>query len=832
MQQSKINWPSPVKRKKMNHEILTAEYEPYALASYKIGHQITDFVGRVNELVYFRSIINNVVQFGKSKAVRLEGPAGVGKSTLFNYLKQSIERERTQIGGVTEFISFQTDIFSAYFEIQDQILEYRYIWRPLFETLVGNFTRETGEEIGLPEYIALKIIQFLLRENPTEVSLLIWDGHPQKFDPTTVSLRDITPFIMDNADKIVLKLQEYYDENARKLYKQLNATINNQNYSINRFDRQNIINLFRTLNERDEYLDNVMDADSSIFSTDDDLIHYFNSLMRYYICVTKKQPVLLVGIDEIAKSEMLGKEEFYYQLGNLFVSLRNKLNFTLFVFISTTEDWAQYDKVLTTYSDLNNQISDFMETKTLGNLPFEDVNLLFQKRMIRFWNRKPHIQHSGAPFYPFTTKTFDYVYRYKNQDLRLAIHLLRDVWRQFKQTQLIPPYISTFDVMRNIRQFEQKRWDDLQFRKFEWEVIEKEFNKPGRFSTNNSRSAAVERAFEKAWQIMMNSKLTNITSVKNNPIYKINHKRYRPDVLIGLNETMGKEFRRIIEFQVKMYRKDHYVELDHIGSSITLFENGYSDFVYFLISGKGLSPTAQEHIEELRRKYPDRIRVPTLTDRQWKYLAFLVLFEEIVGQEMDTSFVELIYTALSVIINQSPEILIQEVINLPVRQSVSSIDINIEEPVKIPSPQNDRKKILLDNFNIHHKSEVETSESKIKSIEREIALTKNLTSDEPTKTRPAWLDDFPHLDLYKEEICGICQYMQKREKGRYKGKFTDAVIMKNVIVGNPSLSKESYKEVVKLLYKYGYLSKVKSSHVFTEDGWKLYAIVKLADFKC
>ncbi|MHA1601640.1 MAG: hypothetical protein ACTSUI_01400, partial [Promethearchaeota archaeon] len=745
-----------------------------------------------------------------------------------------------------------------YFEIQDQVLEYRNIWIPLLDTLVGNFINETGEEIGFPEYIALNIILFLLKKSPTEVGLLIWGNNLPRFDPEQIKIRDIIDPIMNNAPTIIPKLQQYFQQNARLLRKKFQVKLNDQEYTIARKDTKRITQLFRSLDEQDPYLDQVINADSKLFPTDDDLVGFVNDLLRYFICVTHKQPILLIGMDEIAKADQLGQNEFYLQLGKLFVSLRNKLNFTLFVFISTTEDWSQYDKSLTQHSDLNNQISDFMVTMPLTYLPIEDVNLIFQKRMNEFWNRKPQIRHSLAPFYPFTENTFDFAYRFMNNDLRLAIHLLRDMWLDFKYTKKIPLYLTKFDCMRNIRQFKNSKWDLETLRRFEWTIIQQEYDKPGRFNTNSQRSSAVETALETAWRVMMNTRITSITNVENNPNIRIKGHSHRPDVVVKLNDPMGSQYRRIIEFQVKAYSPDSYVALKHIESSLTLFEQGYSDFLYFLITGRGLSPKAMERIEELRRNYPNRIRTPILNSRQKKYLDFLMLFEEILGLPMGNQHESLVYNALNVIYNQPPEVLIQEIIDLPARDRTTLEDFQPDSFSHLSAISTSNNSELTPNLSTYMAPSIssEATTTKIPQIQKKAPIPidpspittsqpKNITSiqkradilDEtsssafPLETNTSWIKCYPYFESYKEELCGVCQYMKKREDGRYKGKFTHNVILKNVIVGNPSLSKKNYKELVKILQSNDFIYQEKTSYIFTDQGWVLYFQIKEAGYK-
>ena len=127
----------------------------------------------------------------------------------------------------------------------------------------------------------------------------------------------------------------------------------------------------------EDYLEKVMEADKNIFPDSNELIAYFNDLMRFYICSTKKLPILLIGIDEIAKAKAQIQVQYFKNLGLLFTQLRDILNYTLFVFISTTADWTNYDKILSDNTDLQGQIAAFMKKMPLMQLEIPKYETIF-----------------------------------------------------------------------------------------------------------------------------------------------------------------------------------------------------------------------------------------------------------------------------------------------------------------------------------------------------------------------------------------------------------------------------------------------------------------------
>ena len=195
------------------------------------------------------------------------------------------------------------------------------------------------------------------------------------------------------------------------------------------------------------YLQKIKNVDQSLFKNPNDLILYFNDLIRYYACAVQKRPVLLIGIDEVAK--IYGNETQYYfeNLGKLFVKLRNSLNYVLFVFISTDEDWAKYDLEIKNSFALEGQINEFLFKMPLRQLDVAEMIDVFKKRMETFWSKNPTERNALYAYYPFSEKLFDYVYRYNRRDLRRSIKFLDKLWSYFRTKKEVPRLNTSFNAM-------------------------------------------------------------------------------------------------------------------------------------------------------------------------------------------------------------------------------------------------------------------------------------------------------------------------------------------------------------------------------------------------
>jgi len=809
----RLTWPSTRDCERVNSIIFETNFNPFGIASYNPNEPVTDFVGRREELLKFKEQIQIVINNKISRSVKLNGPAGVGKSTLFNFLKESIEKERTSTRPDSKYILKDCDVLSTYFQIPDKISDFFDIWKPMLEGLRPGFEKEVGYDISLPEYITFQIIYRMFLNDREKLAEIIWKDteHPQRL--YQVELRDILDPLFSQRKAAVLALQEYYSLKKRELRDVFKAKIKGRTYEIKRADNKNILNLFRVIDEDDpdDYLELILDANSDLFKTNDDLINYFNDLMRYYACSTKRQPILLIGIDEAVKADPQVYNQYYQNLGNFFVKLRNTLNYILFVFISTTEDWAEFDNVIKRNTDLQSQLGEYMYEMPLTQLSVDELTQVFKNRMNRFWENYPSQRPLEAPYYPFSENLFEYIYRYRLRDLRDTIHFLKDMWIKFKYLRKIPKFETIFESLREVRKFDAKGFNPNTFSRFEWNIIKNSFNHPTRFRSNSARSSEVEKGLEYAWKCLLYENPPTITRVDNNCTIITSSGTRRPDIYLEILGNLGAEFRRNIEFQVKAYDQRGTVALEHIKSSLELFREQFTDLIYFIITGGGLKPEAEAAIKDLEIIYPNRIRRPILTEDQRDRLYLLALYKEITGKNLDGNLLKDLQIAkdiLSFIIGQPIEDFLSGIKRLAYRQPITEAEI-ISPPVIEPSatPQTD-----LTSFS----DSSETTE----------------VPEDQFETHVEWLEDYPSLKPYRFEASALCGYLKTRERGKYKFKFTIPTVEKNVIMPNASLDKQLFRTLVKFMKENGYIITDKSSFKLTQIGEQFYQAVKAENYSC
>lgn len=813
--------------------ILETQKQPFGLSVYLPDEKVSDFVGRVQEITEFKQYIQMVNQTGMSQAIRLEGPAGVGKSTLFNYIKEEIEEERINTDKPLQFLEKDVDVISSYFRMPESVSGFRSIWKKFMYEL--SFDDETGvSDIRFTEYVALKLIYRLLREDPEVVSKIIWENQAIP-DLRYIEFHDVAIRIDLSPKTIIPQLQNYFKNNRKGLRRKLITQFQEKKFEIKRKDTSTIINLFRSLNEEDEeeYYDLLGSADLSLFTTDDEVIEYFNDLWKFYMCATGKGLIILLGIDEIVKYDYTVGPDFYKQLGYMFVKWRDKLKSILFVFISTSDDWSKYDEVLIKNTDLRQQILPILHTIPLTQLSIEESSLVFDNRMNRFWESYASTRPSILPFYPFTHELFAYVLRTNFRNLRESIIHLNDLWTDFKVKSQVPKLNSSLRSLRYVKLHRQKAIFSVEFRNYDWEIVRQHFMESIHNKSNTARSGAIERGLEQAWKTIQQEKGSMITRVRNNPTIKINNHNRRPDVVVEILGQFSEEDKRRIEFQVKAYKAGNAISYSHVQSSLELFNAGYTDLLYFLMSGE-LDTQAQNVFNELSATYPQRIRRPILREEQVDYQYFLACYEDIVGWSLgDNPEIDIANAkdVLERIIEQPIDDFFEKVRHLTYRVIDSSI-IDTSEPGDSLGP-----------FFPVEDTQTGSSEEHVKPIEenQESTTISGELFDEPfiqeseeisspkiiEKSDKTWIVEYRYLEGYENECIALVRFLMGRENRKnLKNKYTLSNFKKKVIDKDSLLTDGRFKQFNKLIVSRDIVQKIKSSFVLTDKGMQWYNLVK------
>ncbi len=348
----------------------------------------------------------------------------------------------------------------------------------------------------------------------------------------------------------------------------------------------------------------------------------------------------------------------------------------------------------------------------------------------------------------------------------------------------------------------------IPLQKFEITLIRSAFTDPQRFKNNAARSSAIEKGLENAWRCYLFEFPQVITKVENNPVIQTSVTKRRPDIYLEILGNLGAEYCRNVEFQVKAYGDTAFVEYANIQSSLELFNEQYTDFIYFIITGKGLNPEAEKAVRVLEQKYKTRIGRPTLNEHQQNILFFLALYQEIVGKPLGTSEFDLPIAAdaLRSLLNQDVNLFLREVQTLTYRGNTPSAESEVPV-VEIPPPVS--KSPIPSKSKISPPSKV-PSKPKITSF-----IPKNqesAPSPAPTKTpvnpdmessRPEWVAQYPALTAYRHELCALCIYLKDRESGKFRFKFTESTVSKNMIEGNANLDKKQFKLLLKAMENQG-----------------------------
>ncbi len=839
---------SPDKKQKLDTIIVQAHFYPFGSSKYEEKDELKDFVGREEEIEVFKQKIFEMLQSESAMAIRLSGPPGVGKTTLFNFVKRYIEHWRQKAKDSQSKDEFATSayspfdfdgciVFSAYFQRPSEKFSFKAIWQNMMESLKAGFEKETGEDVILPQYVAILIIQKFIVFKPDIIPIIYKNKEIE--DPTNI--KKLSNALMTLGKKGVETLQVEFSENIGEFRDYVTNLYPDLNEKLGRSYNTLINDVFKCFNESDSYWEDALTG--KIFNNEDDAIKYFNELCKLIKIFTGKKPVFLIGIDEFAKSDDPDHARFFEAMGNSLLRVRNELKSIIFTLISTDQDWANFEALFEQSNPLKEQLEAFWRMIPLKSLKEEDVIQLCKNRMqLLFWRHFESERDYSVPYYPFNDTVFRFLYLEHDRNLRAMLKYLNEIWESFKRGQPVPLLESEFDCIKYFVIQRKGKGSYLSFKelsKYHKEIIKEYYINHPDNQDNKNRSTKIEVAIQKAWVAVKNDK-KEISSVYHEPKIKISEdtKQFRkPDVLVMLNRPMTTELRRSIEFQIKAYGPNSEIQLKDIESSLVLLNQGFTDLLFFIITGKGLSADAELEVAKFEKQNFGRIRRNTCSKpEQLHALYYLAIFDEINPKPIET-LPEEARRLLETIMAIKIEDLIKDVVDLPFRNislnahklmeeidSKGSLDVFVKgQSTSSPSETKEIEITVQDSGDI------------IKRKSGKITVSPEKPPSDPPSPPPTepiyceWVNEFPWTKDYLNEITALFKYISERPS-KYGLKFTTTTFL-NHVSKDITFSRDNFSKLVKYLEKQNYIVKEKSSYELTKSGKELLGKMKKTKFE-
>jgi len=700
---------SKSKIKKLDSKIINS-ITPFSTLSYDKTKDIEVFVGREEYLRILTETLFKSVYSNRSYGITISGPGGCGKSTLFGYLTQLIEKEEIFQKNYCRLKKDKSHIITCFIDApKGEPTTLKYFWTSIIDGLAE-------ENIEFLEKFAIRLFSKCLD--------VLWKNK-FKLDELSSYLTKIIPnfevSIKHHRIFDLIDIKKFFDEITTDIdfSKGIYSIISNgwrilqrHEISFGIFGKSTDLNQKRTLKFEKEYFDLLYDnlsfdierstraqnifkgSEGNLIKSDSDVVDLFNWLTQTWEWIIEKPIVFLIGIDNIGylTVNLDEKESAYIPFVQTILQMRESLKKFLFILIGTNEDWRLFNDYINLHQDYRTQLQGFIINRLdLTRLTLNEVIEALTLIMTKFWSRAGIVNPSN-PLYPFGKNIFAYLYGFYAHEYRAILNFLDMIWSFFKSNTRVFALIDPFSIIKFVRMEISKfsvsqpssstaysgelYYNDL----IEWEKeqIKKWFENVKARHVGKKQSDMVERKVTEALRILQEKEVPKqISWVEKTPSIKIvlesGSKTRYPDVYVKLSTLSISDKKRAFEIQVKMYDQNQFVKLNDIKSSLELLEHAYTDVLLFLMTGAGLENKAIEKIKELNLE--DRILYfRTLDDEQFKALAFLVAYEKITGKKPS---IKVIKELFEILFNQSWDSVIDEI-----RSIGSYRDMRIAEELK------------------------------------------------------------------------------------------------------------------------------------------------------
>ncbi len=774
------------KSKKLDSKIINS-LTPFSALSYDRTKEIEIFIGRESYIRILTETLFKSVYSNRSYGITISGPGGCGKSTLFGYLTQLIEKEEIFQKNYCRLKKDKSLIITCFIDApKGEPTTLKYFWTSIIDSLAE-------ENFEFLEKFAIRLFSKCLD--------VLWKNNFEREELSSYLSKIIPNFevsIKHHRIFDLIEIKKFFDEIttnvdfSKKIYSIISRgwrILQKHEVYFEIFSKSSDLNQKRILKFEKKYFDLLYDnlsfdierstraqnvfkgSEGSLIKSDSDVIDLFNWLTQTWEWIIEKPIVFLVGIDNIGylTVNLDEIESAYIPFVQTILQMRESLKKFLFVLIGTNEDWRLLNDYINLHQDYRTQLQGFIINRIdLTRLTLNEVIEALTLIMTKFWSRAGIVNPSN-PLYPFGKNIFAYLYGFYAHEYRAILNFLDMIWSYFKSFTKVFALVDPFSIIKFVRikinKFSASQsssstiypgelyYNDL----IEWEKeqIKIWFENVKARHIGQKQSDMVERKVTEALRILQEKEVPKqISWAEKTPTIKIvldsGSKTRYPDVYVKLSTLSISDKKKAFEIQVKMYDQNQFVKLKDIKSSLELLEHAYTDVLLFLMTGAGLENKAIEKIKELNLE--DRILYSrTLDDEQFKALAFLVAYEEITGKKPS---IKVIKELFEILFNQSWDSIIDEI-----RSIGSYRDMRIAEELK------EKAKTTLIRF-VEPTKQIFTSKPQKEEIQEKIqsAKIKIIDTHQDLELDRVGSDVKGHEEIFPDKIDEILENLNLREK--------------------------------------------------------------------